>query len=1714
MNKKDSLYKDMAKRESHFALRKLTVGLTSVLLGTALFLGVSSTNTFADTVNEASPQTKIENENKVELEKNNTSSNVKGSIDTLADTTNKTNSQSKVEKQNENKVESEKNSAFTVKSSTDTVNEASPQTKIENENKVELEKNNTSSTVRDSIDTLADTTNKTNLQLKINDNKGENGTKNQPNKNTLERKFVKVNDIQEEKNITKDLKVLSDKKTNYEGNGIDFSKWKYEVNSNGNVSINNYIGDKTDIVIPNNIDFAHANIINKNGKVYITTQSLNNIFDKNKTLKITFSNNGEGHIIAANDDWNGVFSNSKLTKADLRGLDTTNIKNFHAIFENDHDIKDVNASNINVSNATDMTFMFHGDNNLTNLNLTNWNPEKVKDFRSMFDGCDSLSNIDVSKWNITSATSIEAMFANNKALKSINLSNWDTSNIQHANNVFLNDNNLVSIGKAKWNFEKALEIAGIFDGCSSLKQIDSSHWGLQNCTFITNAFRNDKSLISIGDTANWNLSKVRFADGMFQSCESLEKLNTTNWGLNNAEALQFMFFHAGKLAYLDTTNWNLNKATNMQSIFDTCSNLQKINTTNWGLQNIDNICYAFVNDKKLTDIGDTTKWDLSKVTNIQHIFEGCSSLEKVNTGSWNLQNAREVQAMFQNCSSLKSLDTTNWNLNNAIHADNMFNNCYKLHQLDTTNWNMQHVETMTGMFQNDKLLTNLNLSKWNVNNVRYMGSMFAGTTNLHYLDLSKWNVNNLVNNLGTDQNNIFALSGDKLVIGNAILNDKMKVKNNLYQPWTFIMHLDPKNDLFDMQMNGTFDSLEQAKSVFNNILQVYSKKYDKNNFLKWAPSQNAIEYGNTGLYNKYVPIFKNGKSEQEKPLVPIYQPDHSIPVNPGVINDKSTEHESAYHMTTDQGWSNDLQTIIYNPVTGEYNLYFLHSVDGADNPFGTSGQNWSRQVTKDLIHFEIPQNNALEAQPDSMLGPDGKKVDLKDNINAWKSAWTGSIVQNTYGIVKDVPKDAYISYFSGLKKSDNSQNIWAVYSLDGGKTFDHVLNNGNPVIDYVKGSKDANNERDAGVFYYNGHGKTEMYMACAENDKLGIYVSDDGINWVKSDPDPNKPAKVGGESVLTGFNNSDTPLECPAVRFMYVTDGNGNIEKDAHGNAIVKAVIFFGGKRNQYGETTGTYYRVGHLDKNGLFVPEYESHRVDEGSDYYGANFSGSADINKPDKSIISMGWIGNWSYTSSGIKVNGANNVSARLGSYSLPRTLVLHQNGIIKSIPIVKGLEKVTDSNVKQTIKKDGPSVILKNQPVNSYYDMVFSTANQQPYQGKIIINIAQGKDYVNISFDPISGIYKVTGNSEELSGNADDYYKYGLSSEGGYLVNSGIKGQSNIKLQIFTDKNSIEIFFPNGQTYTITRFGDYTTQSIQIDGQNDQGNNQIELNYSEIENTKVDFSKLKNNVIHANQIKDTVKYKNSSLSSKEELNNTLEKAILITEQSFPSQKEIDIISNEIQLALSKLDGKEDNNSSNSNNEQINNSSVPSVEQENNSSDSDIKQENNLLNPDNKQVIKNNNLNNETNDTNKINTPKNKEIVIHSFADKNRINVFNIFGKRLKKTVRVGSIYSVKGIKKIKGVLYYKVIIKGHEYYLPVSNTRSINRFVKESKFHHVVKIRIKTKTVNLLDWDGHRINRKIKNNATYVTWAKKRINHQLCYRIGNENEWIPAKYTKVIK
>ena len=106
----------------------------------------------------------------------------------------------------------------------------------------------------------------------------------------------------------------------------------------------------------------------------------------------------------------------------------------------------------------------------------------------------------------------------------------------------------------------------------------------------------------------------------------------------------------------------------------------------------------------------------------------------------------------------------------------------------------------------------------------------------------------------------------------------------------------------------------------------------------------------------------------------------------GVNNiDSLTEtlHQPLYHLETDQGWSNDVQSLLYNTKNNDYDVYFLHSKDGATNPFGPSGQDWHHTTSKDLEgNYDSKQNVAIESH-----GP--------SNIDdTWKSAWTGSVTYN------------------------------------------------------------------------------------------------------------------------------------------------------------------------------------------------------------------------------------------------------------------------------------------------------------------------------------------------------------------------------------------------------------------------------------------------------------------------------------------------------------------------------------------------------------------------------------------------------------------------------------------------------------------------------------------------------------------------------------------------
>lgn len=120
--------------------------------------------------------------------------------------------------------------------------------------------------------------------------------------------------------------------------------------------------------------------------------------------------------------------------------------------------------------------------------------------------------------------------------------------------------------------------------------------------------------------------------------------------------------------------------------------------------------------------------------------------------------------------------------------------------------------------------------------------------------------------------------------------------------------------------------------------------------------------------------------------------------------------------------------------------------------------------------------------------------------------------------------------------------------------------------------------------------------------------------------------------------------------------------------------------------------------------------------------------------------------------------------------------------------------------------------------YYQLHFSNIKKEG--GYIYIDIWQGSDYVKIAYQITSGTYQVSAYAAELNNSMDgsqtasSYYYDGLLGNGqGYKADSHYKETDNITITLITDNRSLEIFFPNGQTYTLARFNTSGRQDVKV-------------------------------------------------------------------------------------------------------------------------------------------------------------------------------------------------------------------------------------------------------------------------------------------------------------
>ena len=206
-------------------------------------------------------------------------------------------------------------------------------------------------------------------------------------------------------------------------------------------------------------------------------------------------------------------------------------------------------------------------------------------------------------------------------------------------------------------------------------------------------------------------------EGIFEITEGDKELTTCK------------LFASGQtwLKTIEEFNYDTSKVTDMESMFGGCSSLISIPLLD--TSNVTNMTRMFSSCERFTTIPEL---NTSKVTIMSHMFNYCRNITTIPL--LNTSNVTNMDNMFRMCSNLTSipeLDTSK-----VTDMNNMFYYCSRLTSIPKLN--TSNVTNMANMFGNCSKLTSIpELNTSNVIKMSYMFNSCSGLASIPLLDTSK-----------------------------------------------------------------------------------------------------------------------------------------------------------------------------------------------------------------------------------------------------------------------------------------------------------------------------------------------------------------------------------------------------------------------------------------------------------------------------------------------------------------------------------------------------------------------------------------------------------------------------------------------------------------------------------------------------------------------------------------------------------------------------------------------------------------------------------------------------------------------------------------------------------------------------------------------------------------------------------------------------------------
>ena len=450
--------------------------------------------------------------------------------------------------------------------------------------------------------------------------------------------------------------------------------------------------------------------------------------------------------------WKVLFKNCKhLVDLDVSNYDFSEVTNIHDTFLGCTALKRLDTSSWQTSQLTDVGAAFYNCTALEEIvGIEDWDMSNVTCMHALFKECKSIKRLDLSKWDTSNWTGIEGsekpgindMFLSCEALEYLDVSTWDVSKVLNFARTFYNCKSLTTLDVSNWNTQSAQgSMAEMFRKCNKIKTLNVSNFKTDNVTNMSYMFEECYELEQIYGLDNFNTSNVTSMSAMFNCCRNLTELNVSNFNTANVTNMQSMFDNCYAVKTLDVSHFNTSKVTNMACMFRYCKALDGLNVSDWDVSKVLNSGRMFLECNVLTTL-DVENWKFPLNEHTEYMFNGCGLLEKLDVSNWLTGQVKNMYFMFNGCKSLNTIDVSGWDTSNVTDMGGMFSYGCAVTELDCSGWNTSNVTNMSNMFRDATKLTKLNVSGWNTSKVTNIMEMFRNTA-IEELDLSHFDVSNV-----------------------------------------------------------------------------------------------------------------------------------------------------------------------------------------------------------------------------------------------------------------------------------------------------------------------------------------------------------------------------------------------------------------------------------------------------------------------------------------------------------------------------------------------------------------------------------------------------------------------------------------------------------------------------------------------------------------------------------------------------------------------------------------------------------------------------------------------------------------------------------------------------------------------------------------------------------------------------------------------------------